>query len=180
MELLQAEIGQVGAEGGALRPLLAAARVALLQMEARRSGREQIASQIGGEVVALHVAPGDYLPAGAAVARLRAADDRPPRAVLGVAPRTAQRIRPGMQASIEVVTPDGATSALHGEVDSVTAGPPPGWLAAMNPAVAGSMSRIDVVLRRTPDYSVPDGTPCRVRIVLGRHPPVALFGLGHS
>ena len=105
--LLETETGQAGGRGDALRSLLASARVALVQMEARRSARELVVSQIEGEVMALHAAPGDYLPAGAAVAQLRDTGDHPLRAVLGVAPRIAQRIRPGLRASVEVVTPDG-------------------------------------------------------------------------
>ena len=102
--LLETETGQAGGRGDALRSLLASARVALVQMEARRSARELVVSQIEGEVMALHAAPGDYLPAGAAVAQLRDTGDHPLRAVLGVAPRIAQRIRPGLRASVEVVT----------------------------------------------------------------------------
>jgi multidrug efflux pump subunit AcrA (membrane-fusion protein) len=180
VDLLETELSQVGRDGGALRSLLASARVALLQMEARRSARELIVSPIEGEIMALRSAPGEYRPAGGGVAQLRDAEDRPLQAVLRVAPRMAQRIQPGMRASVEVVMPDGATRRLDGEVASVSAGPLPNWLAALQPAVADSMHRVDVVLHQVSDLSVPDGTPCRIRIVLGRYPPVALFDLGWS
>ena len=130
--------------------------------------------------MALWSAPGRYLPAGAAIAQIRAGEDRAPLAVLRVAPSAAQRIRPGMQASVEVTMPDGASRQVRAEVASVTGGPLPGWLAAMRPAVADSVHRVDVAFREDSELSVPDGTPCRVRIVLGRHPPVALFGAGRA
>ena len=174
VEMLETELSQVG---GGLRSLLASAEVALLQMEAKRSARELIVSPIGGEIMALRSAPGEYLPVGGAVVELRDAEDQPLQTVLRVAPRMAQRIQPGMQASIEVVMPDGAPRRLDGEVASVTPGPLPNWLTAFPPTVADSAHRVDIVLHRASDLSVPDGTPCRVRIVLGRHAPAEFFDL---
>ena len=177
VELLETELRQAGGTGSALRSLLASARAALLQIEAQRTARELIVSQTGGEIAALRSAPGEYLPAGGAVAQLREAEDRPLQAVLRVAPRMAQRIQPGMRAWVEVVMPNGAKRRFHGEVASVTPGPLPNWLAAFRPAAANSAHRVDVVLHQASDLSVPDGTPCRARIVLGRHAPAELFGL---
>lgn len=175
VEMLKTELSQVA---GGLRSLLASAEVALLQMEAQRSARELIVSPIGGEIMALRSAPGEYLQAGGAVAELRDAEDQPLQAVLRVSPRMAQRIQTGMQASIEVVMPDGATRRVDGEVASVTPGPLPNWLATLPPAAPAATHRIDVLLRQTSDLSVPDGTPCRARIVLGRHPLAEFVDLG--
>ena len=180
MALLETEITQAGGGSRALRSLLASARAALLQMEAKRSARALIVSQIGGEVMALRSAPGEYLPAGTAIAQLRSAEDQPLQAVLRVASRIALRIQPGMEASVEVATPDGATRRLPAEVAFVTAGPLPRWLAALSPGGPESVHRVDVVLHQASDLSVPDGTSCRVRVVLGRYPPIALFGPGWS
>ena len=163
---------EAGPAGGAL----AAARVALAQIEARRSASELILSQMKGEVTALRSAPGDYLPAGAAVAQLRDSHHRPLQAVLRVAPDIAERIRPGMQASVEVALPDGTNRRLTGEVGSVTAGPLPGWLLSLPPAAAPSTSRVNVALHPGSGLALPEGTVCRVRILLGRHSPAALFG----
>jgi len=176
VEMLETELSQLS--GGALRSLLASAEVALLQMEAQRSARELIVSPIAGEIMALQSSPGEYLPAGGAVAQLHDAKDQTLQAVLRVAPRMAQRIQPGMRASVEVAMPNGATRRLDGEVASITTGPLPNWLASLPPAVADSVHRVDVVLHQAADLSVPDGTPCRVRIVLGRYSPAALFDLG--
>ena len=180
VELLEAEARRAGGGGDALRSQLASARVALAQMEARRSARALIVSAIAGEVTTLHATPGDWLPAGAGVARLRDTATHPVRVVLRVAPDRAQRIRPGMPASVEVSMPGGAIRNLSGEVAAVTPGPLPDWLATLAPAHADSGHRVDVALRETPVVPIPEGTPCRVRITVGRHPPVALFGHGRS
>ncbi len=180
VELLEQGTRQAGGDGGPLRTLLASARVALLQMEAQRSAREYVVSQIAGRITALRASPGDYLPAGAAVAQLRDAGDQPLQAVLRIASRMAQRIRPGMEASVDVVMPDGTTRRWDGRVASVTPGPLPRWLALLPPAAPDSSHRVDVVLTRTSELPLPDGTPCRVRIVIGRHSPAALFDLERS
>ena len=180
VEMLKTELRQVGGEGSGLRSLLAAAQVALLQMEARRSARELIVSPVAGEITALRSAPGDYVPAGGAVAQLREVEDQPLQAVLRVTPRMAQRIQPGMRASVEVVMPNAATRQMDGEVASVTHGPLPNWLASLQPAAPDSAHRVDVVLHQASDLSLPDFTPCRVWIVLGRQPLTALLGFGQS
>ena len=177
VELLQAEIQRAGGAAG-VRSVLDTATAALLEVEARRSARGVIVAQMGGGVMALRSAAGDYLPAGAAVVQLRAAEDGPLRAVLRVVSPTAERVEPGMRASVEVETSDGTTRELHGEVASVTLGPLPVWLAELQPSVSASLHRVDIHLEEASDLAVPDGTPCRVRIVLGRQPPIAVLGLG--
>ena len=176
VDMLKSELRQADGEGSGLPSLLAAAQVALLQMEARRSARELIVSPVAGKVTALRSAPGEYLPAGGAVAQLRETEDQPLQAVLQVAPRMAKRIQPGMRASVEIMMPDDAQRRFDGEVSSVTPGPLPNWLATLRPAVPDATHRVDVVLHHASDLSLPDVTPCRVRIVLGQQPLTALFG----
>lgn len=175
---LESEIGRAGGNADAATALPASAGVALLQMEAQLAARELIVSQLGGEVMALRSAPGEYLPAGSAVAQLRETAARPFQATLQVAPHVAQRLQPGMPASVEVQLPDAAARRFEGVISSVADGPPPDWLAALQPAAADRARRVDIELHQEPDLAVPDGTPCRIRIVLGRHPPAALLGLG--
>ena len=179
VELLETEIRQAGG-GGGLRSVLDTAVAALLEIEARRSARELIVSQVAGEIMTLRSSPGDYLPAGAAVAQLRAAGDEPLQAVLRVDSQAAERVHPGMRAAVEIERPDGVTREWNGEVAAVTPGPLPDWLAALQPAVSESLHGVDVVLEDGGDLSLPDGTPRQVRIVLGRQPPIALLGLGRS
>lgn len=178
IDLLATQLTQAVEDSGSVDSLLASTRVALLQIEARRSAREMIVSQTGGEIMALRSVPGDYLPAGAAVALLRVAEDAPPQAVLRVAPQTARRIQPGMQASVEVVMSNRSPIRLDGEVASVTTGPLPDWLAALPPAGANSNYRVEIVLRQASGLFIADGTPCRVQIVIGEHPPSALLNHG--
>ena len=175
LALLESDGEPGGADGGA-GSLLASARVALLGMEAQRSARELIVSAPGGEVSTLRAAPGDYLPPGTVVAQLREPDDRPHQATLRVAPQVAQRLRPGMRASVEVQLGDGESRRLEGVVREVAAGPLPAWLATMPPAVSTAARRVDIDLDLGTDLTVPDGTPCRVRIVLGRYRPISVLG----
>ncbi len=176
IEVLKSELRQGDGKGNGLSSLLAAAQVALLQMEARRAAREMIVSPVAGKVTALRSAPGEYLPAGGAVAQLRETKDQPLQAVLQVAPRMAKRIQPGMRASVEIMIPDDAQRRFDGEVSSVTFGPLPNWLATLRPTVPDATHRVDVVLHHASDLSLPHVTPCRVRIVLGQQPITALFG----
>ena len=180
VERLDSDSEPAGGEAGDSGSLLSAARVALLQMEARLSAREWIVSQTGGEIMALRSNPGQYLTAGTRIAQLRDAEDQPVQAVLRVAPRMARRLRPGMQASVEWALADGEMRQLDGEVAVVSAGPLPNWLAELPPAAEASWHRVDISLESDSDLSVSDGTPCRIRIVLGRQTPVALLGLGRS
>ena len=176
VEVLKSELRQGNGKGNGLPSLLAAAQVALLQMEARRAAREMIVSPVAGKVTALRSAPGEYLPAGGAVAQLHETEDQPLQAVLQVVPRMAKRIQPGMRASVEIMIPDDAQRRFDGEVSSVTFGPLPNWLATRRPTVPDATHRVDVVLRHASDLFLPHVTPCRVRIVLGQQPLTALFG----
>ena len=178
--LLRSHIEPVGGDGTALQSQIASVEASLLQMEARRAVRQTIVSGLAGEVSALSSAPGTYLPAGAAVAQIREAANRPFEAVLRVDSSTAQRLRPGMEASVEVGLPDGTMQRLHGMVARVAAGPLPDWLAGLNPAVPASSHRVDIVVDGASGLSAADGAACRIRIELARHAPVALFLAGRS
>lgn len=180
VDLLRSPIGPAGSDGSALQPLLAEAEASLLQMEARRAVRQTIVSGFAGVVAALSAAPGNFLPAGADVAQIRETASRPFEAVLRIDRSTAQRIRPGMEASVEVELSDGRMQRLNGTVARLTAGPLPDWLAGLKPAVPVSSHRVDIVVDGASGLSVADGAACRIRIELGRHAPVALFLAGRS
>lgn len=173
--LLESGIQRAGGDDSTLHSLLDSAEVALLQMKARNTARELIVSHVSGEVMALQSTPGEYLPTGSTVALLRNAEDRPLQAVLRVDSRMAQRLQPGMQTLVDVTVSANTTRQLRGEVASVTAGPLPQWLAALQPAVPESMHRVDIALHEASGFSVPDGTLCQARIRLGRYPLTALF-----
>ena len=180
LETLETKLRESDKEGMEWRSLLASIQGTLLQMEAQHSARKLIVSPIAGEIMALRSAPGEYLHVGSTVAQIRNAEDQPLQAVLLVASSMAQRVQPGMRASVEIMMPDGATRRLDGEVASVTAGLLPNWLAALWAPVTDSAHRVDVALPRASDLSVPDGTPCRVQLVLGRQPLIAILGFGRA
>ena len=180
IKLLEAGIGQAGREGEGIDSLLDSARIALLQKKAERSARELIVSHLEGEVMALMSDPGEYLQRGYPVAQLRDVEDQPVQVALQVDSHTAQRIRPGMSASVEVVMPDGMSHHMEGEVASMTPRSVPDWLATLLPATTEATHRIDVALHRASEISVPDSTLCRVRVMLGRYSLVELFGAERS
>ena len=175
VDLLQEEIRAGG--GSALRSRLAAARSAMLQLEARRSAREALASHIEGEVMALGLTAGDYMPPGTAVVQVRTgAEGNTVQAVTQVGSRLAGSIRSGMEASIEVAVPNGGVRQLNAGVALVTPGPLPKWLAAERAPVVGEIHRVDVALDPRADALDLDGAACRIRVVLGQYRPIALLG----
>jgi len=179
-DLLRLQARTAGGDGGALPSALASAEASRLQMEARRAVRQTIVSEFAGMVVDLSSAPGAYLPAGAAVAQIREVVDRPFEAVLRVDHSAARRIRPGMEASVEIGLPGGGTQQWPGVVARVSGGTLPDWLARLEPAVPASFHRVDVVVDAASGFDAADGAACRARIELGRHPPVDLFLPGRS
>lgn len=178
--VLQAALERSGGGSESLRPLLASAQTALLQMEARRSARQEVVAPSAGAVSALLSAPGEYLSAGAAIAEVREAGAGAFEAVLHADPGLAGRLLPGMAATVEVAIPGGETRRLQGTVVRTATGPLPEWLARLMPAVPPSFHRVDIILDETPGFAVADGTPCRIRLELGGHAPTALLAFGRS
>ncbi len=164
-------------DGDDAHSALAAAREALFRMEARRGARETIVSHFSGEVMALSAAPGDYLPAGSVVARIREREaDESLQVALLVDSRVARRLQAGMPARVEVVTAGGETREVEGEVESMISDPPPRWLSEFLSADEGLAHRVNIALR--PDSNgldAPDGAPCRARVAFDQHPLVAFF-----
>ena len=175
VDLLQAEMRDSAGGGAALRSRLASARSALLQLEARRAARESLVSHVEGEVMALGLTSGDYIPPGTAVAQVRTAEGDTVQAVTQVGSRHAGSIRPGMKAFIEVAVPDGGVRRLNAGVALVTPGPLPKWLSAERAGVEGAVHRVDVALDPGADPPDVDRAPCRIRVVLGQHRPIALL-----
>lgn len=173
---LERDALRAGGRDEKLSSPLDSAKVAVLEMEALRSVRETIVTLSRGEVMTLRSAPGSYLLAGTPVAQVRSVSDAEDRAVLATTPRMAQRIQPGMRASVDVPMYGDDTFALHGKVVSVTDGPLPYWLADFLSTTEDTLHRVDIAFDPAP--SLADGTACRARIVLGQSPPVALLGFG--
>ncbi len=178
LALLQTELDRT--ESGAMRELLDVTRIALLEIEARRLTRQTIVSPATGEVTAMLSEPGTFLETGTAVAVIRDYSIGPPGAILRVEKDVARHLRPGMSASVEIRDPDGGARWLDGEVTDLAAEPAPVWLNRLMAEAPASWHRVRIVLRQTPDFMVPEGTPCRIRIELDRRSPVSLLFPGRS
>lgn len=162
-------------------PMLEAARAALLEAEARLAARALIVSHAAGEVMALRSRPGQFLTPGAVVAHVRDADgNERPHVALRLAREVASQLSPGMAAAALVQAPGGGVRSFRGEVAEITRGPLPGWLASLEPTVGSDLYRVDIVLKDAAAAVERDGTPCRVRVVLGQVGPLALLQLGSS
>ena len=126
--------------------------------------------------MALYSNPGDYLTAGDSVVQLREPEGGLPQAITWVAPAASQHIRHGQQARVEFIAGNGTRHSVLGEVTSVTAESPPGWLAELLPGTAGS--RVSITLGRKSAFSVADGARCSIRILLPRQAPVSFLFSG--
>ena len=167
--------GEFGGGAGAGGTVTAAARARLLELETRRSGEELIVTHERGEVMPLLAAPGDYLPPGAAVARIRGGSDASHEAVAAIAARVASSLEPGDAATVVVSLPDGSEQRLAGSILRVAAGRTPGWLVELGLLENGLAHRVHVILEEASGVSLPDGAVCRVRLALGRDTPAALL-----
>ena len=126
--------------------------------------------------MALYSNPGDYLTAGDSVVQLRESEGGLPQAITWIASAAAPHIRHGQQARAEFIAGNGNRHSVHGEVTSVTAEFPPGWLAELLPGAAGS--RVSITLDQEPAFSFTDGTRCSIRILLPRQAPVSFLFSG--
>ena len=178
IDLLQADAAQAGAS--AAGSTLDSARESILQMEARRTTRELLVSQTGGEVAALWATPGQFLTVGAAVAQIREGEPEPLKAVIRVAPRVALRIEAGMRASVEIVMPGEATRVISGAIALMTEESLGDWIDSLLPVTGNSSHLVEVVLDQASNIPAPDGSQCRVRIEFGQFSPAALFNFVRS
>jgi len=177
--LMESEIVDGGEGEGGLRSLLTLARISLLQAQTRRATRAMLVSQIDGEVMSLRSTRGAYLPMDEPVAQIRSPGESSLEAVLLLTPRMAQKLKAGMSASVDVLTPEGDLRRLDGKVGGVTPDAVPAWLRALQPGAPDPAHRVDVVLREA-DPGLRDGTPCRIRIQVDRRPAAALLDMVRS
>ncbi len=179
--LLEQEALRAEDSGGALALTLASARAEALKLEALRTAREMIVAGSSGEVAALNSEPGNHLFAGAPIALIlgeAGAGDGSVSAAAQLSPGMARRVKPGLAATVEVPTREGRILTVPGVVTSVTAGPLPGWLVELMPAVDGASHRVDFALEAATNPSMVEGTSCRARVALGRISPAALLDAG--
>ena len=146
------------------------------------TGPIEVTSPHGGEVVALSMAPGQAVAAGATVGLVRAASSSRPEVVAFIAPGDAADLRSGMEARVSLGVPgESGGRVLRGRVTEVAArpGPPPGWLADQGLTIPQQAHLVRVALDgNEPGLLPPDGTVVSLRIVLGRESLVSLLAPG--
>lgn len=113
-------------------------------------------------------------------ARQEAVADDGKHVVALVRLRDAEPIRPGMSAAVELETSDGGKRRVNGEVTRIAPGTLPEWLVAQTPLAELGLSRLEVRLNRAAGLDLNDGAPLRIRVVLGRQTPAALFKAGSA
>ena len=142
----------------------------------------EVTSPHGGEVVALNLAPGQAVDAGASVGMVRAASTSRPEVVAFISPGDAARLSAGMEARVSFGVPDdGGRQVFQGQVAEVSArpGPPPKWLADQGLAIPQQGHLLRVALAgNEPDVLPADGAVVSLRIVLGRESLVSLLAPG--
>ena len=157
---------------------LAEARAEQIELAAMRAAGPEVVSPYGGEVSANSLVTGRAVSAGEAVAEIRADARRTPEAIVYVPPGEA-RIEVGMAGRVAVSSRTGSR-VYPAAVVAISAPAEPNPAAAGTAdAAAGKVSRVGRVVRLAleggEDLQVPDGTPCRIEIVLGRTTPFGLL-----
>lgn len=111
-------------------------------------------------------------------ARHKAVADGGKHVVALVRLENAEPIRPGMPAAVELEMSDGGKQRVEGEVSGIAPGTLPEWLVTQTPLAELGLSRLEVRLDHAAALDLDDGAPCRIRVVLGRQTPAALFEAG--
>ena len=180
VSVARARVELLEARGQAGKPdddALAMAHAELLDMEAMQTSGEYIVSPNTGTVTWHSLTVGQGVTMGTEVAGLHEGVEGGLKAVAYFPPERAQQITAGMEAGI-LVGSLGHGRALEAEVIDVP-GPPatsPTWLAALGFDSPVHSHTVWVTLRETPESLPTDGTPCHLRVILGRERPVRLLG----
>ena len=175
VDVLEAQLAGAPGPGSRLR----AARAELRELNAAAEAGGLIVSPHAGEVTALDIVPGQAVAAGTQVAEVRTGGDHRLQAVALVDPASARRLDAGMAARV-LVPADvgrGETRVWDAGVGEVSSRPvaATGWLARLGlPLHArGHLIRLD--FEPPPALGTMEGQPCRLQVVMQRHPPVSLL-----
>ena len=149
---------------------------------ASSTAQMEVTSPYGGEVVALNVAPGQAVVAGASVGLLRAASTSRPEVLAFISSGEAAELSAGMEARVSFGIPvDGGRQVFRGHVEEISAQPgrPPKWLADQGLAVPEQAHLLRVAFAgNEPDVLLAEGAVVSLRIVLGRESLVSLLTPG--
>lgn len=151
-------------------------------LDTESASRSEIVSPHGGQVVALDLAPGQVVSAGASVGLVRTTEAGRPEVVAFVSPDDAERLRPGMEARIRVGgSGDGEERLFSGRVSDVSAREesPPGWLSDRGLAIPLRPHRLRVVLvNDEADLPMREVMGVSLQIVLGHESLASLLTTG--
>lgn len=174
-ETTDEQLRQSGNDGTA-KSVIDSFRATLLHLEARRSAREIVVSQVDGIVASLNASLGDYLYAGRSIAQIFAGDTRTLLAVSQVEYKIARLIDIGMSAVIDIELPDGSFHHAKGEVLSIASEPVPYWLAVINNFSDSGSHRLEIGINPSSEFELEEGMRCLIRVDLGRTSPISLLG----
>ena len=167
-----------GGDAGDLTLTLAAARLALVPLEADRIASSVVASPAAGEVSDLRLAPGDGVAAGDRIASIREAGRTGLRALARIPASMAREVGPGMPAMVTMTLPGEPQRSFAAEVDEISA--PAGGDARIGPDGPSEPMWTVRLSVDTGGLRPPEGETVHVRIVLGRQSPAALLGLART
>ncbi len=157
---------------------LAAARADLRQTELLQAEGELVVSPVAGELVSYSAAVGQNIDAGSRIALVRAGTGHELEAVTLLDGENARLLDKGMQARVTPAFTDRqAGLSLNATVAEITARgtAPAQWLTDLGLPAPAQSHRVRLTLQDRPAH-LTDGTPCGLRIVLSREPPLmALF-----
>ena len=160
---------------------LAVARAEMIELGAIKAEGEAIMSPHAGEISASSLVAGQAVTPGDVVAEIRAgAAGLAPEAVTLVTPEQGRQIEIGMKARIAI--PDRTGVRFYpAAVVALSPRPAdlPAWLSRLGADSgegAGAADRIvRLALEGSEDLPAPDGTACRVEIILARTTPLGLL-----
>ena len=181
IESLGADDGRAGnGSANEIRALLlAAVRDDPRGLDAAGPDTELVTSPHAGELVMHHLVVGQPVALGATVARIRIDDGNPPQALAFVSQRDAARLAIGMEAQVRVATYGReARSMFEAEVTEISAHPvtPPEWLSGFGLPIPSRPHLLRVSVSHTgPQPRVDDAASGSLRVILGRHSPLALL-----
>ena len=178
VKAMQDTVGE-GSDGGSMQALaLAAARMALVELEADRIVNGVVVSPAAGEVADLGPAPGDRVAAGAPIASVRAAGGHGLQLMVRVADDMAREVGPGTPAAVTTTRPEGTRRSFPAEVADVPELAPAPDRSAPGPnGGTGRLWQVRLSVDGDGGRRLAHGTRVRVRFFLEPQSPAALLGL---
>ena len=181
VEILERQAAESSESSAGLdRHAMEAAQAELVELQALHTAGATITSPWPGRLSAYPLAIGQAVEPGTAVAEVRAGDEDVPDALAVVDSTRAASLEAGMAARVTISmhgapAPEATIAARVVSVSPQPARPPP-WQVRFGLDAGPSAGRSLIRLALDTDrLDVPDGTPCRVVIVIERRSPMGLL-----